>query len=83
MEEQRTYYLSQTDNMRTAENVTAAFNASVVSGNDTFASIPGVREPMFSTETCAYIHGGILATLFIIAMTRLPTIFSLRQKAAN
>lgn len=57
MEEQRTYYLQQVNKINSTDNVTTP-------------AIPDVSKPWLSTETCAYIHGGILATLFIIAMTR-------------
>lgn len=70
MEEERTFYLRQMNNLSSADNVTSIVNASVVLTNVTASPIPVPSAPLLSTDTCAYIHGGILATLFIIAMTR-------------
>lgn len=68
MEEQRTFYLRQVDSDRTTDNVTEIINSTLTNLTDT--PTVTVSEPWLSTETCAYIQGGILATLFIIAMTR-------------
>lgn len=70
MEEHRTYYLTQMNNASSVDVVIEAANASDILPNATTTSIPFLNEPLLSTETCAYIHGGILATLFIIAMSR-------------
>lgn len=70
MEEHRTYYLRQMNNASSIDAAIEIVNASDILPNATATSIPFANEPLLSTETCAYIHGGILATLFIIAMSR-------------
>lgn len=61
MEEERTIYLHRT-------NISS--NESYAVNNVTDSSVAHEKAPWLSTETCAYIQGGILFALFFAVMSR-------------
>lgn len=69
-EEMRVYKRNHTSMFTDNENDTNDFGSTAIPLNDTENSQNTYPSFTFSTETCIYVHAALMASLFVIAISR-------------